>query len=275
MKLNSVKRFAAQAFDILGVNSAGHYIQRASLFPFIRVVNYHNIPEHLAANFEDHLVFYSSRFANVTYHDLVDFLQDGKWPYDKPGLIISFDDGFRSHFETAAPLLEKHNFTGWFFVPAILCGNENDSLSDDRFMPAEETMTREHLLDLSEKHVIGCHTYTHCRLTGDLPTEKLRYEILDARRSLERSLGRPIKIFCWVGGEEYTYTKAAADLIKQEFDLSFMTNTAVVSRTTDRLQLQRTNIEADNPLWLVRFQISGFMDIAYFPKRSRVNRLTR
>ena len=33
--------------------------------------------------------------------------------------------------------------------------------------------------------------------------------------------------------------------------------------------------EADYPLWLTRFQLSGIMDLLYAGKRRRVNRLTR
>jgi len=53
-----------------------------------------------------------------------------------------------------------------------------------------------------------------------------------------------------------------------------MTNNAVITPSTCPLQLQRTNIEAEDPLWLVRFQLSGFMDVFYAGKRRRVNRLT-
>jgi peptidoglycan/xylan/chitin deacetylase (PgdA/CDA1 family) len=278
MGLNSVKRFAAQVFDLCGLNSAGHFVQRLALSPFIRVINYHDIPAHLSENFSAQLRFYATRFVNVGYQDLVDFLQGGKWRHDRPGLIISFDDGLRSHYEVAAPLLEKHGFTGWFFVPAGLIegigGRSAADAAASSPLSADENLTLEQLRYLDSHHVVGCHTETHCRLSKDVPTEKLQTEILEAKRMLERALGHSMKIFCWVGGEEYTYSREAAQFIKQGYELSFMTNNAVVRHKTNPLQLQRTNIEAENPLWLVRFQTSGLMDIAYYPKRKRVNRLT-
>ena len=45
------------------------------------------------------------------------FLKNGKWHKNKPGLILSFDDGIKDNFEIAYPLLEKYGFIGWFFVP--------------------------------------------------------------------------------------------------------------------------------------------------------------
>jgi len=85
-----------------------------------------------------------------------------------------------------------------------------------------------------------------------------------------------VPVFCWVGGEEDAYTSEVATLISRAgFAHSFMTNSQVIRPAADPLQLQRTNIEADYPLWLTRFQLSGFMDLLYMSKRRRVNRLTR
>ena len=93
---------------------------------------------------------------------------------------------------------------------------------------------------------------------------------------MEKALGCEVPVFCWVGGEEESYSRAAAQLINRAgFGYSFMTNSAVIRPATDSLQLQRTNVEAVYPLWLVRFQLSGFMDLLYMGKRSMVNRLTR
>jgi peptidoglycan/xylan/chitin deacetylase (PgdA/CDA1 family) len=270
MNLNAVKRKAAVVFDALGALAVGRAVQRAAMFPYIRAVNYHDIPAEFVSRFEDHLRFYAGRFVDVDESALRGFLSGADWPHSKPGLIISFDDGLRSHSDVAAPLLEKYGFTGWFFVPA-------DSVHAKNKTPGRSGhlgLSLEQLRYLDENHVVGCHTQTHCRLSDDLSDEKLRSEIMGGKRSLEEMLGHPVNIFCWVGGEEHTYCKRAADLVREGYDLAFMTNTAPVRPETDPLQIQRTNIEAENPLSLVRFQLSGIMDLLYAPKRRRVNRLT-
>jgi peptidoglycan/xylan/chitin deacetylase (PgdA/CDA1 family) len=276
MNANAAKRKLASVFDAIGINGAAFAVQKGLLSPFVRVVNYHDIQSQYIENFEAHLGFYSERYVNVNEAALRDLLKDGKWPHDKPGIIISFDDGMRSHFEVAAPLLEKYGFTGWFFVPAGWIAERiasNREAADQ--VGDQKTLTTEQVRHLDSSHVVGCHTETHCRLASDLPEEKVRFETLGAKRSLEDILGRTVDIFCWVGGEEYTYSKTASDLIRQAYSLGFMTNTAVVRRGTDPMQIQRTNIEAENPLSLVRFQLTGFLDLIYLPKRRRVNRLTR
>ena len=213
----------------------------------------------------------------------------------KPGLLISFDDGLLSNYEVAAPLLEKYGFTGWFFVPVALIGDRRlagdleyrerirsrhgiDISGEADGRPA--FMNWEQVRDLDRRHVIGCHTMNHCRLherEGSARTEeKLRLEIVDSKAELERQLAHEVDIFCWVGGEEESYSRRAAEWIAQAgYRFSFMTNVYPITGGTSPLQLQRTNIEASWSMPQVRFYMSGVMDIAYAPKRRRVNRLTR
>lgn len=274
MNLNLFKRKVAAGLDVLGVNAAGFALQKVFFSPFLRVVNYHDVPPELAANFEEHLKFYSKCFVNVAEGDLRGFLKGKTWPHDKPGLILSFDDGLASHIETVAPLLEKYGFTGWFFVPAERVITRSE-LGLEEETTDEKRLTTDDVRTLDVNHVIGSHTTTHCRLSADLDREKLSFEIERSKSLLEEALGHDVRIFCWVGGEEFSYSKAAAGLIRDEYDLSFMTNNSVIRPGTNPLQIQRTNIEAENPLSLVRFQLAGFLDIIYSPKRRRVNNLTR
>lgn len=273
MNLNRLKRKAAAGLDLLGFNAAGFAVQKLFMSPFVRAVNYHDVTPEFAKNFETHLQFYAKHFVNVAEADLRAFL-DGKWSHDKPGLLLSFDDGLASHVEIVAPLLEKYGFTGWFFVPAERVTSRK-SLGLQEELTDERRLTIDDVRKLDQNHVIGSHTTTHCRLSSDLDQQTLSFEILKSKSLLEEALQHDVNIFCWVGGEEFTYSKAASDVIKDGYDLSFMTNNAVVRPKANPLQIQRTNIEAENPLPLVRFQLSGFLDLIYLPKRRRVNNLTR
>lgn len=275
MNMNAVKRIAASVSDALGINRLGHLVQLAVLFPFIRVVNYHDIPREHEKNFEAQLKLFASEFVGVDESSLHEFLHGGVWPHAKPGLILSFDDGMRSHAEVAAPLLEKYGFKGWFFVPAGWVSGTDFTVGDRPDIPIHsERLTVAQLRQLAERHIVGCHTLTHRRLIAGIPSDELHTEIVVARQRLEELTGRAVTSFCWVGGEEQTYSQEPAQLIRQEYRFGFMTNNAALRPGGNAHQIQRTNIEAENPLSLVRFQISGLMDAAYYPKRKRVNRIT-
>ena len=264
---NDCKRAAARLLDAAGVNRAGFAIQKMAYGNFIRAVNYHSIRHEDVPNFRRHLEFYAEHFVSVDLSTLDRFLHDGEWISDRPGIILSFDDGHRSHFETASPLIEEFGFTGWFFVPA---GHVHIGVDADE----KESLTVDQLRTICARHVVGSHSVNHVRLRDSMPVEELRSEIRDSRKILERLTDKQIDSFCWVGGEEDTYSRKAAEFVRQSYRLGFMTNNAVIQRSTDPLQLQRTNVEASDPLWLVRFQLSGIMDLYYAPKRRRINRLT-
>ena len=274
----------ARTFDVSGLNAALLRLQALGYGSHIRTLNYHDVPESHAGGFEAQLRFFAERFVPVGYDDLLAF-QAGQWEHRRPGLILSFDDGVRSHAEVAAPLLEKYGFTGWFFVPVGFIDTpfeqqreyaEEHSISSGATRPGRPpAMSWEEIRALDRRHVVGCHTLHHTRLRATLTAQELEREIVVSKDRLERELGHPVALFAWVGGEEWAYSSAAARVIRRAgFRVGFMTNSAVIRSGTDPLQLQRTNVEVDYPPSLMRFQLSGFMDLLYTPKRRRVNRLT-
>jgi len=250
------------------------WLQRKLSKNYIRAINYHGTPEKYQYNFEKQLVFYEKNFCSVNLKDLEDLL-NGKWMKKRPGLIISFDDGLKSNYDVAMPLLEKYGFTGWFFVPVGLIGTGNCKPQDKTGSMDCRYMKWEDIIKLSKHHIIGCHTLTHCRLFSNISEHKLKEEIVNSKEILEQKLNKRNDVFCWVGGEEKTYTAKAAKYIRKAgYKYSFMTNNKPIFPGTNRFQLQRTNIEADWPLSLVKFYLSGIMDTIYTGKRNRVNKIT-
>lgn len=242
---------------------------------YIRVINYHGTPKEFRNNFERQLAFYKKYFCSVNLEDLENLL-NGKWEKEKPGLIISFDDGLKSNYTVAAPLLEKYGFTGWFFIPVGLIGTGKCKDFHHTGSEACSYMSWREITKLNKNHIIGCHTLTHCRLSNAISNEKLEQEIVESKKVLEDKLSSKNDIFCWVGGEEETYTAKAAKYIRETgYKYTFMTNNKLIFPGENRFQLQRTNIEVDWPLSLVKFYLSGIMDIIYIGKRNRVNKITR
>jgi len=219
--------------------------------------------------FEEHLRYLLEIYDNINFSDLDRFFKSGELPGSRPGLIISFDDGYRSHFEIVAPILEKYGLTGWFFVAV-----DEMNLATNPPESSSNGMDQQQMIALDQRHQIGSHTQTHRRLTKQVDHAEMVSEIFGSKKHLGAILGRDVELFCWVGGEEPSYSKEAADLIRKGYRYAFMTNSCPITSATSPLQLQRTNIEASFPLSQVRFQLSGLMDLFYLRKRRRVNRLT-
>jgi peptidoglycan/xylan/chitin deacetylase (PgdA/CDA1 family) len=276
------KKIFARLFSSLGFSTVLFGLQKF-IYPrgYIRGIHYHGTDGSYTANFEKQIKYFRRYFSNVTKEDLHKFLQKGHWHKSKPGLIISFDDGLRSNFLHAAPIMERYGFTGWFFVPTSLISTNSagqiisgkgQSLNSDGKKPI--FMSWDDLRKLDKHHVIGSHTRTHARPQTCTNQDTLWDEVMGSKRDLEEKLGHSVDIFCWVGGELNSYTADAAQMIAQAgYRFSFLTDSMPILPGTNPMQMFRTQIEANWPLYVVKFQLSGLMDIRHAYKRRRVNRI--
>lgn len=287
MDVRREKRWLARGLDATGALGAMLRAQSWAMpGGYVRVVNYHGTAPETRDALAAQLAFYARAFTPVTRDDLDRLFATGRWHKDRPGLIVSFDDGLRSNADVAAPLLEAHGFVGWFFVPTDFV--DEPAETQVAFARAHQiqvvapegervALSWSELRDLTSRgHVVGAHTRSHVRLSRALPEDSLRREIAGSRARVEEMLGGACDTFCWVGGEEHSYSAEAARAVREAgYRYGFMTNNAPVTAGTDPLQIQRTNVESSWPVEVVRFQLSGLMDVLYAPKRRRVNALTR
>ncbi|MFZ5782623.1 MAG: polysaccharide deacetylase family protein [Pseudomonadota bacterium] len=271
----ALKRTIIAIADRVGCFPVGLAVQRL-LFGghFIRVVNYHATPS--AEALDRQLAYLTRHFAPAGPADLEACLS-GQTAAGKPKLLLTFDDGYRSNYDVAAPVIERHGFHGYFFVPEGCIASDRaaaDAELSARPGEPEARMTWDECRDLLARgHRIGCHTRTHIRLSDDLPRDRLADEIGQAGRDIAVKLGTPVEDFCWVGGEEWSYgANACSEIRKAGYRRVFMTNLYPVLPRSPADWIQRTNIEAHWPLNEVRFYLCGVMDIAYAPKRRRLAR---
>ena len=228
---------------------------------YIRIINYHHVKN--TKIFQKQLQYYKKHFVNINYSSFERFMKTGVLPGNKPGIMLTFDDGYIDNYKMALECLEENELTGWFMVSTDLVGTNG-------------YMDYIQLKDLVLRgHVIGDHTATHHRMSEEDTEQILEYEIVESKKNLESELKSEINIFCWCGGEEEHYTSKAASKIKAAgYKYSFMTNSYPVLKGTDPFHIQRTNIEDSWPISLVKFQICGFMDKRFEEKRNRVDKVT-
>lgn len=113
-------------------------------------------------------------------------------------VMITFDDGLRSHYELAYPVLKEFGFSGVFFV----VGNRIDQAD---FLSADELREME-----GEGMEIASHGYTHTFLAY-LSEEEIAWELSESKRALEGAIGKPVEYFAFPGGH---YTRPMLRLLK-------------------------------------------------------------
>ncbi|MCK7593981.1 polysaccharide deacetylase family protein [Pseudomarimonas salicorniae] len=106
-----IRRAAKQAAFASGL--AGALLERRGRRGDVPVVMYHGIsPLTVSAEQLDaHFAFYARHFETRFFSDL-----DSAGKGRAPPLVLTFDDGMRSNFELAVPLLRKHGLKATFFI---------------------------------------------------------------------------------------------------------------------------------------------------------------
>lgn len=182
---------------------------------YVRVVNFHATPRRMSDNLERQLSRLAENFAPVSHDDLVNLVDRGEWPHDRPGVILSFFDGFRDNFDVAAPLLDRLGLTGWFFLVSAwistptehqrafaddhlidLPYDENDLPADDRLALSPEEVSA--LADRG--HVVVSHTRTHSTSLSDPSPEALAREASGSRQELQKISGARVSALAWYAG---------------------------------------------------------------------------
>lgn len=194
---------------------------------YIRVVNYHNTNLRDLKRFEAEIAYFAEHFSPVSLADVDEFFATRKWPKEKPGLIPAIFEGFRSHYDIIAPILDRYNFKGWFYIPSFFMdvpvpeqlayskAHELDVTEPEMYPDGRFAMTWDEVADLSTRHEICCHTGGHFQISKTTPEADMRREIVDSKRLLEEKIGRPVDVFCWLYGEEYNYNIRAHKFLEE------------------------------------------------------------
>lgn len=130
------------------------------------------------------------------------------------GVLLTFDDGYKSVLTEALPFLRKNNIKPLLFV----LGNKDD-------VKREELENSEELLNIEEiKKLhklgweIGYHSNSHANLI-DLGNKELKREIVDGKENLEEKLGFELKYFSYPKGK---YNQKVVNMVMGAgFDAAF------------------------------------------------------
>ncbi len=129
-------------------------------------------------------------YTGVTMQQVVDaWYHDGVLP-EKP-VVITFDDGFRSHHKVAMPTLQKLGWPGVLMLQSFA----------PKGLPDDAPITPSQVEDLlAAGWELASHTITHADLTT-VSAEQLASEVEKSKRGLERQFGVEIEHLCYPAGQ--------------------------------------------------------------------------
>jgi peptidoglycan/xylan/chitin deacetylase (PgdA/CDA1 family) len=115
----------------------------------------------------------------------------------KPGVVITFDDGYADNYTTVFPLLKKHGMKATIFLITDMIGTEGH-------------LTEAQIKEMQESGLVhfGSHTASHTKM--DLLTEyEIREELLTSKEIIEDITGEKVTALAYPNG---IYTEKAEQL---------------------------------------------------------------
>lgn len=174
-------------------------------------------------------------YHSLTMEEYFDAL-DGNKTLPEKCVLITFDDGLRSHYELAYPVLKELGLVGVFFV----IGDRIDQAN---------SFTKDEMLEMvGDGMEIASHGHTHTFLAY-VSEKDLVWELTESKRALEAAIGRRVDFFAYPGGH---YTKSMLSLLK---DIGYRGACSCLYGWNDK---------ATNPYLLKRIDIRQRMNIEDF-----------
>lgn len=239
---------------------------------YIRMVAYHDTPPERRDGLERQFAYLAEHYRPATWHQLVGVLNGEPWNGDKPGIMISFDDGIASNFEVAAPLLDKYGLTGIFLVPTDFPDTpESEQPEWARKATLECRVPRaiswERLRDLIRRgHKVVSHTRSHLCFGPDTPQSVIDEEIFGSRKRIVEQLGE-CDVFGWPRGLTEVYQPAVyRSIIEAGYQYVLSTIPGPNDCSTHRHMIRRTVLFPSWSISLVRLVLLPWYDKSYLEK---------
>src|SRR5262249_1479295 len=154
----------------------------------------------------------------------------------RDGFVFTFDDGFASVAEFAAPILAERGFSYAVFLVTSWVGKTNDWPGQPGWVARAPLMGWDPVAKLAAAGAeIGLHTMARPDLQ-DLPDSATVEQLGGCANEVERRLGRRPRLFAYPGGRanERCRRRAAA-----RFEAAFGTRHARMTDEDDRFDIPR------------------------------------
>ena len=180
----------------------------------IPILTYHNFTTEEGSSYKINIVEFKKQMGYLAAHnysvislsELLTGVKTGQLP-PKP-IAITIDDGFKSTYTLAYPVLKKYNLPATLFLYTNFIEKNSYSL------------TWEEIIEMTKNNIeIGSHTLSHCNLLKYKKNEnyetylaRVKKEIFLSKEILESKIERKTKFFAYPYG---AYSSIIKDLVMQ------------------------------------------------------------
>ena len=175
-------------------------------------------------------------FRTLDLLEAVDRLQRGA-PFPQRSLVITFDDGYRSVYEEAFPVLERYGMCATVFLTV---GEERKKEPASR-LPSLNGRSMLSWREIGEMRsagiFLGAHSLSHIDLT-QAPQDRVEAEMCQSKRIIEDALGTVVACFAYPYGR---FDRQSVALARQHFAGACSDELGLVSPNSDPHTLERVD----------------------------------
>jgi peptidoglycan/xylan/chitin deacetylase (PgdA/CDA1 family) len=233
--------------------------------PVVRVLTYHRFGQVDCdpfcvdpSDFEEQMGYLADRRLAVSLAEFEEFVS-GKTNLRPGSVMVTIDDGFRSLYTTALPILRHYAIPAVAFITTglVRTGDVKSVVTPE----SEDYLTWDELAVLLKSDVtIGSHGWTH-KSFGNMSDPEIEEQAALSLKVLEQRLECPIKTFAYPFGRHVDFNaRTAAILRRTGYHCAFTSQHGPIRSGMEPFCLPRIKVEGGEALWLFRLLVRGGMD---------------
>lgn len=244
--------------SVIGIIIYMHYLKT----DVVPIITYHNVVDVIeddpnttvnisTKKFEKQIKWLSKHgYKTISMDDLYEWKVNNK-KIPRKSIIITFDDGWKSYYEKAVPILEKYNMQSNVFVVFKYTKNCTE-LNDNTYMNFDDL---DELISNHPKTQILSHSYN---LHEKDKADSGDYQLYDEDIKEVKKLGYNIKYYAYpFGHRNENYIKALKD---NNYQLAFTFGPYdYVTKESNNYELPRLGIFESTNEW--KFKLKIFLEI--------------
>jgi peptidoglycan/xylan/chitin deacetylase (PgdA/CDA1 family) len=171
-------------------------------------------------------------------------------------VLVTIDDGFKSVYTGALPVLQKYEIPAVLFVSSGSIGKtEKGSAHEDPYLSPEDTKKLS-----AAGLIIGSHSVSH-RSMAQMPLPEMEREAKESKFFLENLIGKPVTSFAYPYGTRADYSGETAQTLRNcGYTSVFTSQHGPIRAGMNLWELPRVKIEGGESLAMFKRICGGGMD---------------
>lgn len=192
-------------------------------------------------------------------------------PLPERTVVLTFDDGFRDFYTSAAPLLRRLALRATVFVPTGYCGKTSKWTGQPQWVAEQALLDWGQIIELARDGFdFGAHSISHPDLTA-LSREEAENEIAGSKAQIEERTGQKVGMFAYPYGR---WSRSVRDIVSRHYEGACSTGAGVVEANADPYVLPRVDAHYVRRPALFQMAFTGSFK-AYIAARRLIRRIRR